>query len=113
MESIDQNGGYEDLEEDSVAERLNQSMDDERVKMRDAITSLSKIATLTIADTYATEDMGVEFSPDRQELINAERIRLNQSLGELVKQWGKLYTTVDEVQRGVGSLQYLLDPENN
>lgn len=100
-------------EEDSIAESLNQAMDDERTKLRDAISNLSKIATLTVADTYATEEMGVEFSPDRKELIHTERNRLNQTLGEVSRQWAELSTTITEVQRGVGSLQYLIDPENN
>lgn len=113
MESLDRDASFEDLEHASVAEMLNQAMDDERVKLRDAITSISKIATLTVADTYATEDMGVEFAPDRQEVIHAERSRLNQSLGELAKQWGDLSSTIEEVQRTVGSLQYMIDPESN
>lgn len=104
---------FPDMEEDPPAEKLNQTMDDERVKMRDAITNLSKIATLTIADTYTTEEMGVEFAPDRQDLIISERIRLNRSLGEVSKLWDELNDTITEVQRGVGSLQYLIDPENN
>lgn len=100
-------------EEDSIAERLNRVMDDERVKLRDAIANLSKIATLTVADTYTTEEMGVMFAPGFQEQITDERNRLNQRLGELANQWEELNSTISEVQRGVGSLQYMIDPENN
>lgn len=100
-------------EEDSIAESLNQAMDEERVKMRDAITNLSKMATLTVAETYEVEDMGVVFAPGFQEQITDERNRLNQRLGELAKQWEELNSTISEVQRGVGSLQYMIDPENN
>lgn len=100
-------------EEDSIAERLNRDMDEERVKLRDAIANLSKIATLTVADTYATEEMGVMFTPGFQEQITDERNRLNQRLGELANQWEELNSTINEIQRGVGSLQYMIDPENN
>lgn len=100
-------------EEHSPAEQLNQVMDGERVKMRDAITSLSKVATLTVAETYEVEDMGVVFAPGFQEQIRDERNRLNQSLGDLARQWEELNTTISEVQRATGSLQYMIDPENN
>lgn len=102
-----------EIEEDSSAEKLNQAMDDERTKMRDAITNLSKIATLTIADSYSTEDMGVVFAPGYQEKITSERNRLNEKLGDVSRQWAELNDTVNEVQRSVGSLQYMIDPENN
>lgn len=55
----------------------------------------------------------MEFTPDRQEQINAELMRLSQRLGELATQWGELNDRISEVQRGVGSLQYMTDPENN
>ena len=104
---------FEDSEELSPAERLNQAMDAELIKMRDAVVELSKIATVTVADTYSTEDMGVVFAPGYQEQIVAERVRLNESLGDVARLWRELYGTAKEVQRGVGSLQYLIDPENN
>ncbi|MCA9833502.1 MAG: hypothetical protein KC435_06130 [Thermomicrobiales bacterium] len=102
----------EDSNELSMAEKLNQAMDDEHIKLRDAIVNLSKIATLTIADTYSTEEMGVEFSQGRSEQIQAERNRLNQTLGKVSSRWSELSDTLHELQRGVGSLQYMIDPEN-
>jgi hypothetical protein len=81
---------HNDREEDSPAEKLNQAIDDERAKLRD-----------------------VEFAPDRHDLVLAERNRLNQNLGEVSRLWTELYDTITEVQRGVGSLQYMIDPENN
>ena len=104
---------HDDLLEDSAAETLNQTIDNERMNLRDAIVSLSKIATLTVADTYSTEDMGVEFAPGHHKQIMAERIRLNETLGDVSRLWGELNNAVNELQRGVGSLQYLIDPENN
>lgn len=100
-------------EEHSPAEKLNQVMDEERIKMREAITNLSKVATLTVAETYEVEDMGVVFAPGFQEQIRDERNRLNQSLGDLARQWEELGKTIIEVQRATGSLQYMIDPENN
>lgn len=99
--------------DDSPAEKLNRAIDDERGKMSDAITTLSKLATLTIADTYSTEDMGVAFAPGYHEQIIAERNRLNQNLGDLARLWTELNVTISEVQRCVGSLQFMIDPENN
>ena len=104
---------HDDLLEDSAAESLNQAMDNERIKLQDAIVTLSKIATLTVADTYSTEDMGVVFATGYWEQIVAERIRLNETLGDVSRLWGELNIAVNELQRGVGSLQYLIDPENN
>lgn len=104
---------YQDPHDNSPAEKLNRAIDEERAKMSDAITNLSKIATLTIADTYSTEGMGVAFAPGFQEQIIAERNRLNQNLGEVARLWTELNVTISEVQRGVGSLQYMIDPENN
>lgn len=101
------------LIDDSPAEKLNQAMDDERAKLGDAITSLSMIATMTIADTHATEGMGVMFAPGYQEQIVAERNRLTQNLGEVARLWTELNVKISEVQRGVGSLQFMIDPENN
>lgn len=43
-------------------------MDDEKTKMRDAIIRPSKMATLTIADTYKIEMMGVQFATDHRGL---------------------------------------------
>lgn len=75
----------EALDDASPAEKVNQAMNDERAKMRDAVVELSKIATLTIADTYSTEDMGVVFAPGYQEQVVAERIRLTESLGDVAR----------------------------
>ncbi|MCO5215507.1 MAG: hypothetical protein M9934_07175 [Thermomicrobiales bacterium] len=103
----------EPTEDLSVAEKLNQEMDSERIKLRDAFVRLSMVGTLTVADTYSTEEMGVEFSTERGEQIQAERDRLNQTLGDVSRQWAELNGTLSELQRGVGSIQYLIDPENN
>lgn len=79
----------------------------ERATIQDAIDKLSRLATLSLADTYITEDMGVQYSPD------AERGRLNQSLGEVILHWNALNTSVSEARRCIGLLQYMIDPENN
>lgn len=80
-------------------------MDDERIKLRDAIVKLSMLGTLTVADTYSIEKMGMEFSQGRGGQIQSERDRLNQTLGEVSRQWAELSDTLSELQRGVGSLQ--------
>lgn len=89
------------------------ALDHVRSNMHDLITNLGKQATLTIADTYETEHMGVLFAPSRRDVINAERSALIRNLGQASSLWLQLEKTMIEVQGGVGSLQYLTDPENN
>lgn len=88
-------------------------MDNVRGNMHDLITSLGKQATLTIADTCETEQMGVLFNPSRLNIINAERNALIRNLGQASSLWLQLEDAMTEVQRGIGSLQYMIDPENN
>jgi hypothetical protein len=84
-----------------------------RRTMHDLIASLGKQATLTIADTYMTEQMGVEFAPSRRDVIHAERDALIRHLGQTSTLWLQLDEAMADVQRGVGSLRFLIDPENN
>lgn len=97
----------------SVDSRIGMGDDGRSRETIDAIATLSNLATLTIADTYSTEDMGVVFAPGYHEQIIAERTRLNQNLGQVSRLWTELNVTISEVQRGVGSLQFMIDPENN
>lgn len=103
----------EPAEQVSRVEFLNQTTDDERSKMRDVMAMLGKQASLTIADTYETELMGVLFDPSRRDVINAERNALIRNLGEASTLWLQIEETMNEIQRGIGSLQYIIDPENN
>lgn len=84
-----------------------------RRDMHDLITTLGKQAIMTIADTHETEHMGVMFPPSRRDVIHAERNALIRNLGQASSLWLQLEKSIIEVQRGVGSLQYLTDPENN
>lgn len=104
---------HDATDEDDEINVFNQAMDDERSQMRDVIAKLGRQASLTIADTYETELMGVLFDPSRRDLIIAERNALVRSLGQASTLWLQLEETMNEVQRGIGSLQYLIDPENN
>lgn len=87
-------------------------MEQSRENMRDIIIELSKRATLTIADTYATEQMDVPIDRESRMLIASERTRLNQNLAEAAKLWSELEEIMAAVERGTGSLQRLIDPEN-
>lgn len=87
--------------------------DNARRTMHDLIGTLGKQAILSIADLYQTDHMGVMFLLSRREVINAERDRLIRNLGQASSLWLQLENSITEVQRGVGSLQYLIDPENN
>lgn len=89
------------------------AMDHVRGTMQDILTSLGKHAILTIADTYETQRMGVMVNPSRNNLITAERHALIRNLGQASSLWLQLDEAMTEVERGIGSLQYLIDPENN
>jgi hypothetical protein len=84
-----------------------------RRDMHDLITTLGKQAIMTIADTHETEHMGVMFPPSRRDVIHSERNALIRNLGQASSLWLQLEKSMIEVQRGVGSLQYLVEPENN
>ena len=81
--------------------------------MQDILSSLGKHAILTIANTYETQRMGVMVNPARNTLITAERHALIRNLGQASSLWLHLDEAMTEVERGIGSLQYLIDPENN
>lgn len=107
---VDENDAINEIGEIDLTDM---AMDTVRGTMQDLITHLGKRATLTIADTYETERMGVPFDPSRKNLISAERNALIRSLGQASSLWLQLDEVMAEVQRGIGSLQYLTDPENN
>lgn len=94
-------------------EVLNQAWDYERAKVQDIIATLGKQAILTIADTYETEQMGVLFNSPFLTQISVEREALVRNLGEASRFWLQLQESMSEVGRGIGSLQFLIDPENN
>lgn len=93
-------------------ELTDKAMDSIRRKMDDLIANLGKHATLTIADTYLTEHMSVLFAPSWRDHINGERNALMRNLGQASSLWLQLETSMIAVQRGVGSLRYMIDPEN-
>lgn len=91
----------------------NQAIDIERAPWHDVILGLGKQASLTIADTYETELMGVLFDPSRRAHINSERNALIRNLAEASNLGQQLEKTMSEIQRGIASLQYMIDPEKN
>lgn len=89
------------------------AMNHVRATMQDLLSTLGKHAILTIADTYETQRMGVLADPSRNTLINAERQALIRNLGHASSVWRQLEEAMAEVERGIGSLRCLIDPENN
>ena len=94
-------------------ELTNQAIDTERAPWHNVILGLGKRASLTIADTYETELMGVLFDPSRRADINLERNALIKNLAEASNLGQQLVETLSEIQRGIESLDYMIDPENN
>lgn len=92
---------------------LNQAWEHESAKMQEIITALGKKAILTIADTYEIEHMGVLVDSPFLPQIKAERDALVRNLGEASRRWLQLQDSMSEVERGIGSLQFLIDPESN
>lgn len=128
-------GGPEIIEDESLDEKLDRmdreydeerrgfwegkessidtALEDESARLHDLITKLGKRASLTFADTYETEQMGVPFDPSRRAFINAERDALMRNLVEASNLRRQLEETVSEIERGIASLRYMIDPENN
>ena len=88
-------------------------VDQVRAEMQELLPTLGKRAILTIVDTYETQQMGVLVNPARNDLIARERDALIRSLGQASSLWLQLDQAMTEVERSIGSLQYLIDPENN
>ena len=89
------------------------ALDHVRGVMQEILSNLGKHAILTIAETYETQRMGVMSNPSRNQLITAERHALIKNLGHASSLWLQLEEAMNEVERGIGSLHYLVDPENN
>jgi hypothetical protein len=100
-------------QDDANLNRLSQEIDEERANLRRVIATLGKQASLTIADTYDTELMGVLIGSPRLHEINAERTELIRNLAEAASLSLQLDEILTAVERGIGALQYLIDPENN
>lgn len=84
----------------------------ERVTVQSTLVQLGKRAVLALADTYETEQMGVLFGSSLERVI-AERTTLLRNLTEAANLGAQLEETLTEIERGIASLQYLIDPENN
>lgn len=107
---VDKNEVIDETNDIDVTEM---AMDHVRRTLQDLLSNLGKHAILTIADTYETQRMGVMVNPSRNDLITAERHALIRNLGQASSLWLQLDEAMTEVERGIGSLQYLIDPENN
>lgn len=101
------------IEPANELEVLNQAWNHERARVQDLITALGKHSILTIADTYEIEHMGVLIDSPFLSQIIAERDALVRNLGEASRRWLQLQESMSEVERGIGSLHFLIDPENN
>jgi len=94
-------------------DEIDFALDTLRSDMHELIIALGKHAILTIADTYQTEQMGVPLDRSHRDLIMRERQALIRNLGQASSVWLQLESVLIEAQRGIGSLQYLIHPENN
>ncbi len=101
------------MHETDEVDETEMAMDHVRGTMQDLLSNLGKHAILTIADTYETQRMGVMVNPSRNNLVTAERNALIRNLGQASALWLQLDEAMREAERGIGSLQYLIDPENN
>lgn len=81
--------------------------------MRSTVVKLGKWASLAMADAYETEGMGVLLDQAHRLCVNAERSLLMTNLIELANMEHQLEELIAEVERGIRSLQTLIDPENN
>ncbi|MGC4190526.1 MAG: hypothetical protein QM589_04730 [Thermomicrobiales bacterium] len=89
-----------------------QSTTPECATMHGSLVQLGKRAALTLADTYETEQMGVLFGASLERVI-AERTVLMRNLAEAANLGAQLEEILTEIERGIESLQDLIDPENS
>lgn len=85
----------------------------DRASMRNTLIELGKRASLAMADSYETEEMGVLIDESLRASINAERVALISNLIEASNLEDLLTESLQEVQRRIEKLTYLLDPENH
>ena len=88
-------------------------IDMERARWNLVISDLGKRAALIITDAIEIERMGVVSDPLRRTRIAAERIALSRNLAEASNMEQQLTETIKEIQRGIKSLQYMIDPDSN
>jgi hypothetical protein len=100
-------------DEEGAITKLSQGIEEEGANLRKVVATLGKQASLMIADTYDTELMGVLIGSPRLHEINSERTQLIRNLAEAASLSLQLEEIMTEVERGIGALQYLIDPENN
>ena len=85
----------------------------ERASMRATLIELGRRASLAMADSYETEQMGVLLDESLRASINAERVALISNLVEATNLEDLLTQSLQEVQRRIDKLTFLLDPENH
>lgn len=112
-EPMDHTVEQDAIEQANELDVFNHAWDHERARVQDIITGLGKQAILTIADTYEIEKMGVLIDSPFLPQIIAERETLVRNLGEASTLWLQLQESMSKVERGVGSLRFLIDSENN
>ncbi|MGN6031673.1 MAG: DUF5049 domain-containing protein [Thermomicrobiales bacterium] len=95
------------------ADSLSQDTTPDRASMRSTLVELGKRASLAMADSYETEEMGVLMDESLRASINAERVALISTLIEASNLEDQLTESLQEVQRRIDKLTYLLDPENH
>lgn len=76
----------------------------------DTILSLGQYAALTVVDSYAAEEMGRLGNPSQRATATHERDRLIRNLAKASKLQQELESTMREVERGIDSLNEMIDP---
>jgi len=76
------------------------------------IIGLGRRASSVIATSYETEEMNAPIDPDSLVRIDIERRMLNQNLAEVAKLRMQLDESLTDIERGIKTLQDLIDPEN-
>lgn len=87
--------------------------DPENPDLREKITELGKRASLVIADSYETEQMGVLAETSIGIMVERERLALIRNLTQASGLLLQLEATVSDVREGVESLESVINPENH
>lgn len=98
---------------DDRAEVANYGDDDEpKPELYDIVLSLGQFASLAVVESYAAEEMGRLGNPTQRALATHERNRLIQNLAEASALWLQLEETATDVERGIETVEAMIDPDN-
>lgn len=98
---------------DEKAKRASEAIDQIRRDAGQLISELSILSLSAMTDSLALEQRGSGLTHGDRKTIEFERNALLRNLGQVGTSWHQLEEALIEINRGIGSLQYLSNRENS